>query len=82
MLRLLHPFTPYVTEALWGYLKEACIAANLQLEEPKTWEDALIIAKWPEGFALEGWEDQIIKDFGIIQTLTTLVRNYKSGKQG
>ena len=78
MLRLLHPFTPYVTEALWGYLKEACIAANLQLEEPKTWEDALIIAKWPEGFALEGWEDQIIKDFGIIQTLTTLVRNYKA----
>jgi len=78
MLRLLHPFTPYVTEALWGYLKEACIAANLQLEEPKTWEDALIIAKWPEGFALEGWEDLIIKDFGIIQTLTTLVRNYRA----
>ncbi len=78
MLRLLHPFTPYVTEALWGYLKEACIAANLQLEEPKTWEDALIIAKWPEGFASEGWEDQIVKDFSTIQTLTTLVRNYKS----
>ena len=27
---------------------------------------------------MEGWEDQIIKDFGIIQTLTTLVRNYKA----
>ena len=24
MLRLLHPFTPYVTEALYGYLKVAC----------------------------------------------------------
>ena len=78
MLRLLHPFTPYVTEALWGYLKEACLAANLQLEEPKTWEDALIVAKWPEGFTTEGWEDQIVKDFSTIQTLTTLVRNYKS----
>jgi len=78
MLRLLHPFTPYVTEALWGYLKEACLAANLQLEEPKTWEDALIVAKWPEGFTTEGWEDQIVKDFSMIQTLTTLVRNYKS----
>jgi len=78
MLRLLHPFTPYVTEALWGYLKEACLAANLQLEEPKTWEDALIVAKWPEGFTTEGWEDQIVKDFSLIQTLTTLVRNYKS----
>ncbi len=78
MLRLLHPFTPFVTEALWGYLKEACIAANLQLEEPKIWENALIIAKWPDGFATEGWEDQIIKDFSLIQTLTGMVRNYKS----
>ncbi len=78
MLRLLHPFTPFVTEALWGYLKEACIAANLQLEEPKAWENALIIAKWPDGFATEGWEDQIIKDFSLIQTLTGMVRNYKS----
>jgi valyl-tRNA synthetase len=78
MLRLLHPFTPYVTEALWGYLKQACIGAGLQLEAPKTWEDALIIAKWPEGFAQEGWEDQIIKDFTTIQTLTSMVRNYKS----
>jgi valyl-tRNA synthetase len=78
MLRLLHPFTPFVTEALWGYLKEACINAHLQLEEPKAWEDALIIAKWPEGFASEGWEDQILKDFGTIQTLTSMVRNYKA----
>ena len=29
MLRLLHPYTPFVTEALWSYLKEACMNAGL-----------------------------------------------------
>ncbi|MEA4812968.1 MAG: valine--tRNA ligase [Anaerolineaceae bacterium] len=78
ILRMLHPFTPYVTEALWRHLKEACIAANLKLEEPKEWEESLIVAKWPSGFVHEGWEGQTIKDFGSIQNLTSLIRNYRA----
>ena len=41
MLRLLHPFTPFVTEALWGYLKEACQASGLNLHGEAGWEDAV-----------------------------------------
>jgi len=31
MLRLLHPYTPYVTEALWGYLKKVALRQVCQL---------------------------------------------------
>ena len=47
-LRLLHPFTPFVTEALWGHVKEAAIDKGEAFAPANGWEDALIIAKWPE----------------------------------
>ena len=47
-LRLLHPFTPYVTEAMWGYLKQICVEDFPAFAPEDGWEDALIIAKWPE----------------------------------
>ena len=31
ILRLLHPFTPFVTEELWGHLKEAAIDTSPNL---------------------------------------------------
>ncbi|MFZ3070216.1 MAG: class I tRNA ligase family protein, partial [Anaerolineaceae bacterium] len=78
MLRLLHPFTPYVTEALWGYLKQACQDSVLPAGPKTGWEDALIVAKWPEGYAMEGWEDDIIKDFNLIQEIVRSIRNIRS----
>ena len=47
-LRLLHPFTPFVTEELWGHVKEAAIEKGEAFAPANGWEDALIIAKWPE----------------------------------
>ena len=47
-LRLLHPFTPFVTEALWGHVKEAAMEKGEAFAPAGGWEDALIIAKWPE----------------------------------
>ena len=78
MLRLLHPFTPFVTEALWGYLKEACQASGLNLHGEAGWEDALIIARWPEAMALEGWEEGAIRDFSLVQELIRAIRNIRS----
>jgi len=46
-LRLLHPFTPFVTEELWGHLRLALIDSPLA-ELAKDWTDVLIVARWPE----------------------------------
>ncbi len=78
MLRLLHPFTPFVTEALWGYLKQACLDSGLPVNSRTGWEEALILARWPERMEMEGWEDEIIKDFNTIQELIRAIRNLRS----
>ena len=78
MLRLLHPFTPFVTEALWGYLKQACLDAGLPVNSRQGWEEALILARWPERMEMEGWEEEIISDFKTIQDLIRAIRNLRS----
>ena len=44
-LRFLHPFTPFVTEALWGHLRSACVDVSDALAPAGGWEDALIVAR-------------------------------------
>ncbi len=78
MLRLLHPFTPFVTEARWGYLKQACLDSGLPVNSRTGWEEALILARWPERMEMEGWEDEIIKDFNTIQEFIRAIRNLRS----
>ena len=78
MLRLLHPFTPFVTEALWGYLKSACQDKGLELGSADGWEDRLIIARWPESMPMEGWETALISDFVTIQNIVKTIRNMRS----
>jgi valyl-tRNA synthetase len=80
-LRLLHPFTPFVTEELWQALKKSAQAAGLTPFDSKLeWEDALIIARWPEATEPEGWEDQTIQNFGLIQEVVRAIRNLRSEK--
>jgi len=80
-LRLLHPFTPFVTEEIWGFLKEACQEhAAKFLPTSGTWEDALIIAKWPEAFEKKA-DEKAINDFGLIQDIIRTIRNLRSEKQ-
>jgi valyl-tRNA synthetase len=80
-LRLLHPFTPFVTEELWQALKKAAQTAGLTPFDSKLeWEDALIIAHWPEAAEPEGWEDQTIQNFGLIQEVVRAIRNLRSEK--
>ncbi|MEK6221130.1 MAG: valine--tRNA ligase [Chloroflexota bacterium] len=78
-LRLLHPFTPFVTEELWGHLKEACIAKGEAYSPEEGWAGALIIAKWPEAHQANGKET--IQNFELIREIVRAIRNLRSEKQ-
>lgn len=78
MLRLLHPFTPFVTEALWGHLKQACLARPEIYTPEEGWAESLIIAHWPEPIDMDGDEESAIRDFGLIQEIVRSIRNIRS----
>ncbi len=78
-LRLLHPFTPFVTEELWGHLKIAC-QKYPALKPHQDWPEALIIAPWPTYQDIEGWEEQKIAHFNLLQELIRTIRNVRSEK--
>lgn len=80
-LRLLHPFTPFVTEELWGHFKHACQAKPSLYTPTEGWADALIIARWPEAQNAEGWEDGKIADFNLFQDIIRAVRNLRTEKK-
>ena len=80
-MRLLHPFTPFVTEELWGHLKTACKEKSDLLTPKNGWADALMIAKWPEAQEIEVWEDEKIKSFSIIQDIVRGIRNVRTEKK-
>ncbi len=80
-LRLLHPFTPFVTEELWQHLKEACLQKPDLYQPQGGWEDALMIAKWPQANASEGWEDKKVKSFALIQEIVRAIRNARTEKK-
>ncbi len=79
-LRLLHPYTPFVTEELWGHLKRAAQACSPLLAPPQGWEEALIIARWPETDPKAGWEDEAIGSFGLVQEIVREIRNLRAAK--
>jgi valyl-tRNA synthetase len=78
-LRLLHPFTPFVTEELWGHLQNA-IRNSPFFTLAADWPDALIVAKWPEPREPEGWEEAAMQNFGQIQELVRSIRNARAEK--
>jgi valyl-tRNA synthetase len=76
-LRLLHPFTPFVTEALWGHLKRAL--AESPIPYPLT-PEALIVAPWPEPLVEEGWEPEMVAAFTQLQDVVRAIRNLRAEK--
>jgi valyl-tRNA synthetase len=78
-LRLLHPFTPFVTEELWGHLRQAILASPAS-HLASDWPDVLIVARWPEPHEPEGWEESKIADFELIQEIVRSIRNLRAEK--
>ncbi len=65
MIRLLHPFMPFITEELWWRLR------------PRREDQALIVADWPTRNAAE--MDESVDDlFGLMQEMISGIRNVKS----
>jgi valyl-tRNA synthetase len=77
-LRLLHPFTPFVTEAVWGYLKQAANAHNPALAPSGGWEPALMLAHWPEETPVEDWEAGAVADFSLVMDVVRTIRNART----
>ena len=64
-LRLLHPFMPYVTEAIWGHLPGVSARA-----------EALMTQRWPQ--AAEGGDAAAEDAFGRIQEIVRAIRNARA----
>lgn len=65
LLRLLHPFMPFITEDLWWKLR------------PRTERDALITASWPKADAAD-LHPESARHFGLMQSMISGIRNIKA----
>jgi len=75
VLRLLHPFVPFISEELWSELGRRAplrgIATELALPE------LLVHARWPDGLA--SWSDAALEErFELVQELVRGVRSVRS----
>jgi valyl-tRNA synthetase len=77
-LRLLHPFTPFVTEELWGHLKSACQEGEGGFQPEGGWEEALMIARWPEAKTGRADEESAVASFSMIMDTVRAIRNVRS----
>lgn len=65
-LRLMHPFTPFITEELW------------QAIEKREVKDALCINLWPEAGPIN---DGVLNDFELVQDIISGIRTVRKDKQ-
>ena len=74
VLRLLHPFVPFITEALWEMLNE--LAPVRGLEEELVREDLLISSSWPVSHK-HFQNEKIDGEFRQVQQVIRSIRNLR-----
>ena len=75
ILRLLHPFVPFITEALWSYLNEQVPRRGITGELPSS--ELCITAAWPKQHA--DWQDNALEaEITEIQTVISRLRELRS----
>ncbi len=77
-LRLLHPFIPFVTEEIWTHLKTTCQQHAARYEPALGWQDALIVARFPEPAAPGADDEKIIDQFSLVMDIVRAIRNYRT----
>lgn len=63
LLKLLHPFMPFITEEIWHQL------------QPRTQQECIIVASWPIPMA---YEQQILEQASLAFTFTSELRNIRA----
>jgi valyl-tRNA synthetase len=79
-LRMLHPYIPFITEELWTHLKMACENHSGDIGPPGGWEEALIVATWPEGDPEKLIDQSAIDTFALVMDLIRAIRNVRAEK--
>src|SRR5690606_11247605 len=75
VLRLLHPFVPFITEALWEKLGE--IAPERGIERPFSKTPMLVHARWPK--ERPAWRDEAVEaQVALAQQVVTAVREVRA----
>ena len=79
ILRLLHPFVPFITEGIFQKLNEIAPVRKLKgLAEAKE-SDAIIIAQWPKELNFtKGGDYNVEADITLIQKAARHIRNIKN----
>jgi valyl-tRNA synthetase len=76
-LRLLHPFTPFVTEEIWGHLRLALLDSPLR-GIAEGWPDALIVAPWPDPATFPASSEAAKLFRVVVEESVQTVRNYRA----
>jgi len=70
ILRLLHPFMPFITEEIWQTFKQ-------KASDAKTWSDTLMIAAWPHQETKKFHDAEAQKAIGLLQDAVGGIRDLR-----
>ncbi len=79
VLRLLHPFAPFITEHLWQRLNQRAPVRGLGPRTPAPPSELLVSAPWPQPNALLA-DPQAVVAFGDLQEVVRIIREFRSSE--